>query len=358
MNDTLIVGAGPAGCAAALRLASNGTTSTLIERTRDTGDAICGGFVSWRTLAALDTLGLDLDALGGHPVDTVALFAGDRVVRTRLPQRARGLSRHRLDTAMQALAVARGLGFERGVDVRAVEGHAVRLADGAALEPDALFLGVGKHDVRGAGRPRHGDDPTLGLRLRIPAHPGLAALVGDAIELHLFDRAYVGVVCQEDGSANVCLATRKSRLAEAGGRPQALLAEFGAGTPLGDRLAFADVDAASDAIGSVPYGWRTADTVPGLFRLGDQAAVIPSLAGEGIGIAVASGIAAADAYTRTGAGASVDYQRRFARRTRRPVAVAARLWHAAESPLANLALPLVGMVPGLARVAARMTRIG
>ena len=354
----LIVGAGPAGSAAALALASAGTRATLVERTRETGDAICGGFVSWRTLASLRHLGLAADAFGGHPIDTVRLFAGDRRFETQLPHAAVGLSRHRLDTVMQAAAVARGVGFERGVDVRAVEGNTARLGDGAALDGDALFLGTGKHDVRGATRPRDDDDPTIGIRLRLPAHPRLTALVGGAIELHLFDRAYVGVVLQEDGSANLCLATRKSRLTEAGGRPEALLAAFAHGNALGDRLAHADGRAA-DAIGAVPYGWRTADTVPGLFRLGDQAAVIPSLAGEGIGIAVASGIAAAKAYAAGGPQASAGYQADFARRTRRPVAVAARLWHAAESPFApRFALPLLAAVPSLARVAARLTRIG
>lgn len=358
MTPPIIVGAGPAGCAAALGLAAAGVRATMVERTRETGDAICGGFVSWRTLAALDHLGLDTRALGGHPIDTVRLFAGTCVVETRLPHAAVGLSRHRLDTVMQAAAVARGVGFERGIDVRAIEGSAARLADGANLEGDALFLAVGKHDVRGASRPRDADDPTLGLRLRLPPNPRLAALVGGAIELHLFDRAYVGLVGQEDGSVNLCLATRKSRLTEAGGKPEALLAAFAQGLPLADRLAFAD-GRAPDAIGSVPYGWRTAATLPGLFRLGDQAAVIPSLAGEGIGIAVASGIAAAGAYKRGGGDASVDYQSAFAARTRRPVAVARALWHAAESPaLPRFALPLVARVPALARLAARATRIG
>lgn len=357
----LIVGAGPAGCAAALALAQGGTRATLVERSRATGDAICGGFMSWRTLAALGSIGIDPASLGGHPVDRVRLFAGDRTAEAPLPAGAIGLSRHRLDTVMQAAAVARGVGFERGVDVRAVEGASVRLADSASLEPEALFLGVGKHDVRGAMRPRDDDDPTLGLRLRLPAHPRLSSLAGGAIELHLFDRAYVGIVLQEDGSANLCLATRKSRLAEAGGRPEALLEAFARGNPLGDRLAFAgtEMSRAIDAIGSVPYGWRTGATVAGLFRLGDQAAVIPSLAGEGIGIAVASGIAAAHAYARGGRDAAPRYQADFARRTRRPVAVARTLWHAAESrTLPRLALPLVAQFPALARLAAHATRIG
>ena len=154
-----------------------------------------------------------------------------------------------------------------------------------------------------------GTDPTLGLRVRLPAHPTLDRLVGDAIELHLFDRGYAGLVRQEDGSANLCLAVHRSRLAEAGDPATLLAALARECPPLGERLAFGHGDA--DAVANVPYGWRAADTGPGLFRLGDQAAVIPSLAGEGMGIAIASGVRAAGAYLADGAGACCRYQRAF-----------------------------------------------
>ena len=351
----LIIGGGPAGSAAALALAARGIRATMIERDTVVRDAICGGFMSWQTLAALDSLGIDP---GGHAVQRVVVYVGQKAASAPLPAKAVGLSRRALDRVMRQAAGTRGVAIERGAEAREIAGTNVRLADGTTLNNESVFLAVGKHDLRGAARPRNDADPTLGLRLRLPEHPGLTALIGDAIELHLFDRGYVGLVCQEDGSANLCLAVRKSRLAEAGGRPEALLAQIGAGTPLGDRLAYASTTPV-DAIAAVPYGWRTAETVFGLFRLGDQAAVIPSLAGEGIGIAVASGIAAAHAFAKDGPAAAMTYQRDFARRTRRPVSAARMLWHGAEQPMmARLALPLFGAFPVLALLAARATRIG
>ncbi len=351
----LIVGGGPAGCAAALSLAQTGIRATMIERDRHVRDAICGGFMSWRTLAALERVGV---SIRGHAIGRVVLFAGDRRADAALPGSAIGLSRRTLDKAMQKAVAEQGCAIERGVEAREFSDGGVRLDDGTTRAFDALFLAVGKHDLRGAARPRTATDPTLGLRVRIPPHPGLAKLVGDAIELHLFDRGYVGLSMQEDGSANLCLAVRKSRLAQADGRPDVLLAQIGANSPLGARLAYADATPV-DAIAAVPYGWRTATTTPGVFRLGDQAAVIPSLAGEGIGIAIASGIAAASAYARGGGDAALPYQRDFYRRTRRPVGMASAFWHNAERPgIARLAVPLIGFFPGLAAFAAHATRIG
>ncbi len=355
-QDPLIVGAGPAGCAAALRLAQLGARATLIERSIETGDAICGGFLSWRTLNRLERLGVT--GLGGHAIGRVCLFSGSRTARAHLPAAGMGVSRHRLDTVMQAMVAVNGTGFERGVTVREIEGLRLRTDAGERL-PDALFLATGKHDVRGAARPRDGDDPTLGLRLRLTPNATLSALVADAIELHLFDRGYIGLLLQEDGSGNLCLAVRKSRLAESGGSPARLIAEIARGTPLADRMAHIDAAPDVDAIAAVPYGWRTGETIAGVFRLGDQAAVIPSLAGEGIGIAVASGIAAADAWTRGGAEAAPRYQRDFARRTARPVKVAQALWELGERPVvAHRATTALAHAPWLVRTAARLTRIG
>ena len=331
-----------------------GVRPRLLERDRETRDAICGGFMSWKTLGAL--AGISFHPPQGHPLAQVALFASGRTARAPLPGPAIGLSRRALDTAMQAAVERQGVEIERGVEVREIDATALRLADGTTVNADAIFLASGKHDVRGVARPRDADDPTLGLRVRIAAHPELAKLIGDAIELHLFDRCYVGINLQEDGSANLCLAVRKSRLTEAGGRPEQLLRMVGNAAPLGDRLAFADLGDV-DAIASVPYGWRATATAPGLYRLGDQAAVIPSLAGEGIGIAIASGIAAASAYAD---GKSAEaYQGAFAGRTHRPVNVARLLWAGAENArVARYAVPLLARFPAMAGFAARLTRIG
>ena len=105
MSDAVVVGAGPAGSAAAIGLARAGAGVLLLERTRETGDALCGGFLSWRTLARLDALGIDRARLGGQAVRRVRLFAGRRRSETTLPAEAMGVSRLRLDGALQAAAV-------------------------------------------------------------------------------------------------------------------------------------------------------------------------------------------------------------------------------------------------------------
>jgi flavin-dependent dehydrogenase len=362
VSDAIVVGAGPAGSAAAIGLARAGATTLLLERARETGDALCGGFLSWQTLQRLDALGIERAALGGQAVRRVSLFAGQRQSETTLPGEAMGVSRRGLDNALQAAAVAAGAGLERGVHATALDGGVVQTRDGAALAAPAIFLAAGKHGFRGFARePAEWQraDPVMGLRLRLPAHPALGRLVGDAVELHLFDRGYAGLVQQEDGSGNLCLAVHKSRLDEAGGDPSTLLRALGDAMPhLGARLAHADWSSGLDAIGHVPYGWRSCDTAPGLFRLGDQAGVIPSLAGEGMGLALASADAAVAAW-RDGRGAAAPaFQKRLAARMTRPFALANLVWRMAENPGTAKFIPrAASLFPGMVRMISQATRI-
>jgi flavin-dependent dehydrogenase len=360
-TPALIVGGGPAGASAAIMLARAGAPHLLVERSRETGDAICGGFLSWRTLESLARLGIEPEALGPARVANVRLAAGTRMVEAALPRPAHGVSRHLLDTVLLERAIAVGAAVERGVSVRSLDGLTARLDDGADLASDALFLASGKHDVRGMARPAaaRGDDPVLGLRVRLAAAPGLDRLIGDAIELHLFDRGYVGIVRQEDGSANCCMAVHRSAMLTAGS-PAALLDQLARDHPrLGERLAYRLGNEPIDAIANVPYGWRATHSAPGLFRLGDQAGVIPSLAGEGMGIAIASGIRAGHAYLGGGAAAGLCFQRDLARATARPIRLAGLVRDAAERPmLALAALPLLAHVPRLIDTLASLTRIG
>ena len=355
----LIVGGGPAGAAAAIGLARAGQNALILERQRVTGDALCGGFLSWRTLDTLARLGIAADTLNPRPTTRVRLFAGPHRAEAPLPQPARGVSRHRLDTLMLAAAERAGAEVERGVTVRAIDDGAVRLADGATLAATALLLATGKHDLRGRARPEaaRGRDPSIGLRVRLGPSPTLDRLVGDAIELHLFDRGYAGLVRQEDGSVNLCMAVHRSRLREAGD-PDALLAALAAEAPaLGQRLAWRQAGPA-DAVANVPYGWRARAGEAGLFRLGDQAGVIPSLAGEGMGIAIASGWRAATALARGGPGAAPAYQRALARDLARPLGIAGVAWRLAERPAsARKLVRLAAVAPALIPAIARLTRI-
>mgnify|MGYP001242734063 CR=1 FL=1 len=353
----LILGAGPAGCAAAIELARAGASPVLIDRSESVGDPLCGGFMSWRTIAQLETLGVDPLTLGGNTVDHLKLFTGDRVAQTPLPHTALGLSRHALDTALRKAALEAGAKLEIDTIRAVVPG----LATGQSQEwqAETIFLASGKHDVREQARPRTAGDPALGLRIRLPASSQRRSLIGSAIELHLFRGGYAGIVLQEGGSANICLALRKSALAAAGGDPRRLLEKVAERNGhFADRLGSDWHSAKIETIGAVPYGWIAEDTPHGFFRLGDQAAVIPSLAGEGMSIALASGTMAARYWLQGGAEAAPAYQRAFAARAFPPVQLAKAARGLAETRFGHVAVPaLAKLAPGLLTRLAERCRI-
>ena len=333
----------------------------VIERHSETPDLLCGGFVSWQTLETIEALGIKREALGGHAIDRVGLYAGDQCRVAKLPKTGMGLSRRRLDGLLRTVAIDSGARIETGTGLSAANAKGeARLADGSEIAAEALFLATGKYELRGLKRPVGGvpDDPWMGIRYRLPASVRLQDTLHGAIEMHIVRHGYAGLLLQEDGSANLCMAIRRSRLREADGNTRALLTILSRETPsLADRLDGETLPDSVDAVSRVPYGWRLKEGQNGLFRLGDQAAVIPSLAGEGIGIALASGVQAAEAYLSGGPSAAPDFQRRFARSTRRPVAVASALKRIADRPrLARRALSLAAL-PGLVGFLGEATRI-
>ena len=339
---------------AAIRLALAGHAPLLIDRDREVGDALCGGFMSWTTARHLRAVGIDLAALGARPVTRLTIFAGARSASVTLPHASFGLSRHALDSALRSRAIEAGarLEIDRARELRP------GLVVGARRDwrAETILLATGKHDLRGALRPRRGSDPALGLRLRIPVSPALSALVSGRIELHLFPGAYAGIVEHEDGSANVALALRKSAFAD--GSPRAVIDRLAETNPaFAQRLELAPADAPIDAIGAVPYGFIQREPGPGVFRIGDQAAVIPSLAGEGMAIALASGGAAADHWLRGGSEAAPAFQRAMARRARSAVKVAGLAWRTAETGIgARLGCEIATRAPGAIRLAMRLSR--
>ncbi len=342
-------------------LARGGHGAELLERTSGPRDVVCGGFLGWDALAALGRLGIDAWALGARPIDRLRLVSARRTIEARLPHRAAGLSRRTLDEALLGAAAGAGALVRRGVTVRAAETPlCVRLDSGERIEADALLLATGKHELRGLARPREvvGADPVVGFRTALAPSRALGQALEGVIELHLFDGGYAGLLLQDDGSANLCVSVDRHRLGEAGGM-DGLIAELAAELPCLRRRLGEGTAGGWEAIAGVPYGWRAPGTEPGLFRLGDQAAVIASLAGDGIAIALTSGIEAAAALLRHGPGGAEAFQRSFSRRTARPLAIASALRRAAENGRTRRPLlRLLSLAPSLAPLAARLTRVG
>jgi flavin-dependent dehydrogenase len=356
----LILGGGPAGSAAAIALARGGVRPELVERSDGTHDCVCGAFMSADTLAVLDQLGVDPEQLGARPISGLRLVAGTTCANLSLPFRAAGLARRTLDAALLEVAERAGAKVRRATRARAVypASLAVELLGDELVLADALFLATGKHDLRGAPRPRtRAAADFVGLRAELP-HSGrrFGALSG-LVELHLFDRGYAGLLLQEQGSCNICLSVSRDRLASAGSVALLVAGILEEAPLLGDRIG-GDLPRHWEAVAGLPYGWRASDTPSGLFRIGDQAAVIASLVGDGLGMALTSGVSAARAFLATGPDAAPEWQRRYANRAGRPVATGELLRRAAAHPLSRAALmALARHAAPLGVAAANATRI-
>ncbi|MEO8716505.1 MAG: FAD-dependent oxidoreductase [Acetobacteraceae bacterium] len=324
--DTLIVGGGPAGAAAAIHLARAGASVTLIERTAGPHDKVCGDFLGGPALVALAGLGIDAAALGGLAIGRVRLIAGARVAEGSLPFPAYGLSRRVLDEALLGRAEAAGARVRRG--------EAVRTLDAGRLSRIVL-LATGKHDLRDLPRPARRDG-AVGLKMYLRLAPDQAASLAGTVEMVLLASGYAGLQQVEAGRAVLCVM--RHREAVHGGDQRRLLDDLAAASPhLRRRLAgAAPARDRAVAVAGIPYGHLhdpAPDDPPGLFRLGDQAAVIPSLAGEGVAIALAS--AALAARCILGGKDSIIYHRRLQTQLRRPMRVAMGVHRLACTPAAQ-----------------------
>ena len=298
VTPVLVIGGGVAGAAVAAHLAQAGRSVLLVERRDGPHHKVCGEFVSGEAALYLDDLAVDLAALGAVRMRRVRLGTRRNVATASLPFPAWSVSRRVLDEAVLAAAAERGAIIRRGRGVRALAPHGrswiATLDDGDTIAAAEVFLATGKHDLRGWKRPSGAQDDLIAFKLHWRLAPDAMAALGAGVELTLFPGGYAGLEPVEDGIANLCLVVRQRHFAALGRRWEALLAALCAASPLlAQRL-----DGAMPcwsrplAIASIPYGYVALET-NGMWRLGDQAAVIPSFTGDGLALALHSGRLAA-----------------------------------------------------------------
>src|SRR4051794_17845520 len=153
MPHVAIIGAGPAGCVAAILLARHGVEVTLIEQHRFPREKVCGECVSAVGIDVLNRLKLSL------PVEPVELrrsilHAPDgSCAEVRLPRPMWGISRALLDTFL--LDSARGCGADIRQPARAEEiSPHLRIRDLETnqieeLDADLLLVADGKGPLTG-----------------------------------------------------------------------------------------------------------------------------------------------------------------------------------------------------------------
>jgi flavin-dependent dehydrogenase len=176
------------------------------------------------------------------------------------------------------------------------------------------------------------------------------------IDLVAFDGGYAGLSLVEDRIANLCFVIRRSRLRDVGPWEKTIASICAESPHLSRRLARAEPRWQKPlALSAIPYGHlqRRAD---GVWRLGDQAVVIPSFSGDGMSIALHSAELAASSFL---AGESPDtYQRKLAHDVALQMRLAIGLSHALVRRPSQRALGAVAQLwPSLMSTVAFHTRV-
>jgi len=140
-DETIIIGGGPAGSAAAIKLAKQGMPVRLLERKLRPHHKVCGEFISYEAAQYLDELGLDLAALGAEPIRHARFYNGESELIFNLPFTAWSLSRCKLDSALLEQAASAGAKVELGTTVR----HLSRAGDGIAIALHTASLATRVH---------------------------------------------------------------------------------------------------------------------------------------------------------------------------------------------------------------------
>ncbi|HEX2540524.1 MAG TPA: FAD-dependent oxidoreductase [Caldimonas sp.] len=390
--DAAIVGAGPAGAAAAILLARAGWTVALVERQRYPRRKVCGECIAATNLPLLDALGIGdaVHALAGAELRRVALLRGARSVVASLPAAeagphrfGRALGREHLDTLLVAQARAYGATVRQPVALDCLEGRPGRYrlhvrgtgegGEGGELEAAVVIAAHGSWEPLPSEREGRRAMRRPSDLFAFKANFRDARLDADLLPVLSFPGGYGGMVIADAGLATLACCVREDRLDEersaagarrAGDAVEAMLRRECGG--VAEALAPAVREGPWLSTGPIRPGIRLG-AGDGVFRIGNAAGEAHPIVGEGISMALQSAFLLASVLTPhrralvADASASTiqahaldDYEARWRIRFAPRLRVAAAFAHAAMRPWAAAALwPLVRRWPAVLASGAR-----
>jgi menaquinone-9 beta-reductase len=301
--DAIVVGAGPAGAAAAAMLAARGRRVLALEKERFPRRKVCGAFLSASAVEKLDRLGVrqDVEARAERIREGAVYPPDGREVAVRLPSPGLGISRAAFDDLLARRAGELGAEIRFGARVQELTptalapGFRVRFSEGPR-EEEAEARGVvgawGRWDALDRALKR-------GFAVRrgrfLAWSRGYAPSQGLAgrVRVYLFPGGYCGLSRIEDGAVNLAGVVSESLLGRLPSGWEAVLEHARRSNPALDR----DLEALtpdSDFLGAGPVYFTSKPPADGgILMAGDAAGVLDPFSGEGQACALASGLLAA-----------------------------------------------------------------
>ncbi|HYO45915.1 MAG TPA: NAD(P)/FAD-dependent oxidoreductase [Gemmatimonadota bacterium] len=316
--DVVVVGGGPAGASAAIRLAREGICVCVVDRSRFPRAKPCGEFLSPGATPILEELGVReaVEAAGARQLDRVRIVAHGAAVELDFPDDEGAppwgfsLSRLALDAILLDAARAAGAQVleESRVDEVRFEPErvvvAARSADGEPLAIEArLVIGAGGRNcpvARALGLQRRDARARFDLLAHWSGRPGDAGGNDPVCELRVSGGRYVAVAPIEKGRWNVnCVVSRSALRAEPD--PGALYRRVvGAGT---SPAAGPDEDVVTSDVTPLRARRATSDRA---LLIGDAALFLDPFTGQGIFLALRSAAMAAAVIARALAAGHAD----------------------------------------------------
>ncbi len=279
----VVIGGGPAGAAAAFHLARAGVQVTVVESKAFPRIKVCGEYISPAATDLLEAIvpAAELVRLGARQVDQFVIEVGERRRQWRTPKAAWAVSRAVLDEALLEKARGAGAAVLQPASVRSVEygeaGVVVQLADGRSLDASIVIHadGSGRHDPSGP-------TPNAAGLIGHKCHLRLPRGTVEGVTMRSCTGAYVGTIEVEGGLSTCAMVARRELSSRFNGDVDAMLAHLWPSY----RASWRESDWKSCGVGRSGY------VKPGHFRslrIGNAAAAVDPVGGEGIGLAVWSG---------------------------------------------------------------------
>jgi len=354
----IAVGGGLAGAAFALELARHGHPVVILERARAPQHKVCGEFLSGEAQTLLQLLGLDLGSLQAVPISHACLVSEPCRAIFQLPFIAAAVSRFQLDQALLQAAQRAGATVVRGTAVLGIEPHPHAMlvkTHARTWMASAVALATGKHSMRSFRRPL---GRMVGFKMHLESTAANRQIVNQ-VQLVFFRAGYMGACLVEAGTLSIAWVMTEELLRSVGSSWPAQKDHLARQSErVGDLLSGArPLFAKPAATASIPYGYLRKDAIdPKIFPIGDQLAVVPSFIGDGMAIALHTGLMAARAVLAGELAAS--YHRKVLRQLQRQFRFARILGGLLETRIVSpTAIAAVAYLPSLATRLVAATRL-
>jgi len=346
--DLIVIGGGPAGCACAIASARAGANVLLLEKDRFPRHKVCGEFVSPESLQLLHWL-LGQDLFASNPaIRSARVFSGKKIASLPIRPAARSIARYDLDASLLQSARSCGVRAEEEVTVKTVERNGIFLVNTREVKSREAESGersfTSRAVVNATGRWSHlnhivpnrrpsgnaaempsarlhtQDSPSAMASPKVqdslaqefrqdstqsasqdlskdggsPKWIGLKAHFAEeqpnpSVDLYFFDQGYCGVQPVSENAVNVCVMVRADAA-------RSLDQAFSLHTALHERSR--RWQPLFSAVATSGLYFRKPRTYQdGMLLAGDVAAFIDPFAGDGISLALHSGVLASQALT-------------------------------------------------------------